>query len=61
MHEHVATMAVTTVRLPTAVEVVDGRGKDRDSRVVVARPAVLLEDEANLVPMVVISGPTGSP
>ena len=55
MPEHKTTVVVTTVRLPTAVKVVDGRDKDRDSRVVVAHPAVLLEDEANLVPIVVIS------
>ena len=52
MPKHAVTVAATIVRLPTAV---DGIDKDRDNRVVVARPAQILRDAADLVPMVAIS------
>ena len=55
--EHATTKTVIAVRSLTAVGVVDGkdRDKDRDIRVVVAHRVVVLGDEADLVPMVVIS------
>ena len=53
MPEHATIAAVTAIRLPTTVEAVDG--KDRDSRVVVARPTMVSEDKADLVLMIAIS------
>ena len=55
--KHTTTTTMIVVRSLTVVVAVDGRDrdKDRDIRVVVARRAVVLGDEANLVPMVVIS------
>ena len=38
MPEHVAMATTIAIRSPTAVEVVDGRDKDRDNRAAVARP-----------------------
>ena len=57
MPEHAVTGAVIAVRSLTTVGAVDGRDmdKDRDIRVVVARQAVVLGDEVDLVPIVVIS------
>ena len=51
--KHVATAIVIAIRSLTIVGMVDG--KDMDIRVVVARLAVVPGDEADVVPMVVIS------
>ena len=52
MLKHVAIATTTVVRLPTAVEVVDGRDTDMDNRVMITRPTMVLRDEANSIPMV---------
>lgn len=54
MPKHASTAVVIAIRCPTEVEVVDGRDKDRDNRVMVAHPAMVLRDEADLVHMVAI-------
>ena len=48
-----APAAMISIRFPITVETVDGR--DRDSKIVVARRVVFLGDEADLVLRVVIS------
>ena len=50
-----AIAASIIVSSPTIVEAVDGRDRNRDNRVVVARPTTVLGDEVDLVPMVAIS------
>ena len=51
MTEHMAMVVAIAVRLPTIVEVVDGR----NNRVVVACPTTFQGDEVDLVFMVIIS------
>ena len=51
MLNHTATATMIVMRFPTVVQVVDGR----DNRIVVAHRAIVLGDETDLIPMVVIS------
>ena len=46
---------VIVVRSPTAVEVVGVRDRNKDNRVLVARPVAVFKGKEDLVPMVVIS------
>ena len=52
MLKHTAIATMTVVRLPIAVEVVDGRDTDMDNIVMITRLAAVLGDEANSIPMV---------
>ena len=47
--------ATIVVRSSTAVEVADGNDRPRDTRGMVARPTVVLGDEVDSVPIVVIN------
>ena len=55
MPEHAAMETTIVVRSSTAMEVVDGKDRPRDTRVMVARPTMVLGDEVDLVPIVVIN------